>query len=510
MGRDRSGTPDLLRIIRRRWLTIVGAILLTAGAAFGLSQIQEKRYSATAALVFGDPNSISNLLNQKSSSNADPERQAATTVELVAARDVVNRTARKLKRSPNDVASAVEVQGKGVSNVVSVTASDPDPGGAAQLANTYVTQYIELRREADQADLDAAQSALNDKLDAIPSSQRDTGIGKLLQERLDELEVQGPIDTGAVRVAERAFAPESPSSPNVQLNVALGGLIGLLLGLGIATLRERVDNRLLEPEEQSEAFGLPILAALPRGRALEGATETFRGLQARIEHFDYGREIRVVMVTSSSQNEGTSSVAWHLACAAALAADHRVLLIEADMRHPEMAATRGLSARPGLAQVVAGERSLPESVQKPDVGNGAAGAVDNLPDVLTAGVSPRDSSDGGPYEMLDTRAMVDVLRAVDDQYDYVVIDTPPLGQVADAIPLVSHVDGVLVVSARGKATRTAAESLRDLLRALDAPLLGVVLVGAKPGTVITSLDPRPARRRSAQQSGGRTPSRSGS
>ena len=187
MGRDRSGTPDLLRIIRRRWLTIVAAIVLTAGAAFGLSQIQEKRYSATAALVFGDPS----FLGQKSSgANSDPERVAATTVELVAARDVVNRTARQLKRSPSDVAKAVDVQGKGVSNVVSVTASDPDPRGAAQLANTYVTQYIELRREADQAELDAAQRALKGKLDAIPSSQRDTGIGKLLQERLDELEVQ--------------------------------------------------------------------------------------------------------------------------------------------------------------------------------------------------------------------------------------------------------------------------------------------------------------------------------
>jgi non-specific protein-tyrosine kinase len=178
------------------------------------------------------------------------------------------------------------------------------------------------------------------------------------------------------------------------------------------------------------------------------------------------------------------------------------------MRRPEVASTRGLDSQPGLAQLVAGEQSLAECVQKPLPGNGASAS--SFPDVLTAGVSSREAGAGAPYELLDAAAMVDVLRAVDAEYDYVVIDTPPLGEVADAIPLVSQVDGVLVVSRRGKTTRTAAESLRDLLRALDAPVLGVVLIGAKPGTVITPADPRLGRRRAGQQSAARAPSRSGS
>jgi Mrp family chromosome partitioning ATPase len=187
-----------------------------------------------------------------------------------------------------------------------------------------------------------------------------------------------------------------------------------------------------------------------------------------------------------------------------------VLLIEADLRRPELAAGRGLNSAPGLAQLVTGEGSLERFVQKPPSPNGATADADAVPDVLTAGASPRGTGDGGAYELLDPVAMGDVLRAVEHQYDYVVVITPPLGQVADAIPLVSYVDGVLVVSGQGKVTRDAAESLRDLLRALEAPVLGLVLVGAKPGTVITSLDPRPALRRSSQHSGGRAPSRSGS
>jgi capsular exopolysaccharide synthesis family protein len=507
MERDRSATPDLLRIVRRRWLTIVVAVLIAAGAALGLSLLQDKTYAATSALVFGDQPSISGLFSQGSSgSNSDPARVAATTVELVAARDVVDRTAQVMHLSPNFVGDAIDVKGKGVSNVVSVTASAHSPRLAASLANTYAAQYIELRREADRTDLKAAQDALTRKLDGLPASQRRSSIGRLLQQRLDELAVQGPLDTGSVRIAERAFEPNTASSPNIKLNTVLGAVIGLLLGLGIATLRERVDSRLVEADEQSDAWGLPILAALPGGRALEkSSAEAFRGLQARIEHFHFGRDIRCVLVTSNSRGEGTSTVAWHLASAAALVRNRRVLLIEADMRKAELASVRGLAAQPGLSQIVAGERTLAESVQQPPSPNGDSSARETLPDVLTAGVpSPRGAGEDAPYELLGADAMADILREADEQYDYVVIDTPPLGEVADAIPLVRHVDGVLVVSRRGKVTRGAAESLRDLLRALGAPVLGVVLIGTKRGTEIPVSDARSGRRRSGQ------PMRSGS
>jgi Mrp family chromosome partitioning ATPase len=510
MERERSATPDLLRIVRRRWLTIVVAALLAAAAAFGFSQLQQKTYSATASLVFGEQTDL--LSGQSSSgSNADPERVAATTVELVAGRAVIDRTAEAVKRSPDYVATAVDVKAKGISNVVTVTAFASSPEFAAKLANVYANQYIDLRTESDQKDLEGAQKAIERRLRALTPEQQQTGVGRLLRERLNELEVQGPLQAGSVRVAEKAFEPDKPSSPNIALNTALGGLLGLLLGLGLATLRERVDSRLVEPEEQSDAYGLPILAALPAGRALENSREAFRGLQARLQHFHFGREIRCVLVTSSSPGEGTSTVAWQLASAAAVARDRRVLLIEADLRRPELAVKRGLAADPGLAQVVSGDRSLAESVQKPGSSNGSS--VDSVPDVLTAGVPvARKSNDGAvAFDLLDTDAMADLLREADESYDYVVIDTPALGEVADAIPLVSQVDGVLVVSRRGKVTRSAAESLRDLLRGLGAPVLGVVLVGAKPGTDATMVDPRTARRSAAgAQSGRRPASRSGS
>jgi Mrp family chromosome partitioning ATPase len=507
MDRDSQATPDLLRIIRRRWPTIVAAVLLAALTAFGLSQLQQKSYDATASLVFGDRSAALDLLGQGSSSSGnDAERVAATMVELVSARDVVNRTAREVNRAPDKVDQAVHVEGKGVSNVVSVTASDSSPRFAAELANSYAAGYIELRRESDAADLRAAQDALQRKLDGLTTQQRTGGVGRLLRQRQNELEVSGPLNAGSVRIAQRAFPPEDPSSPNVKLNTLLGALIGLLLGLGIATLRDRVDRRLMEPEDQSEAYGMPILAALPGTRSLDGQTERFRSLHARLEHFHFGRDIRVVLVTSASDEEGTSNVAWHLAAAAALRGDRRVLLIEGNLRTPSVGAVRGLDPSPGLLQVVSGGLSLENAVQQAAPGNGDIRESDTQPDVLTAGVPAGGNGDGGvPYDLFDANAMVELLREADRLYDYVVIDSAPLGEVADAIPLVHHVDGVLVVSRRRKTTRAGAESLRELLRALGAPVLGVVAIGAKPGTEF-GVGAQGATRRGPS---GRLPSRAG-
>src|SRR3954449_11560005 len=157
MDRDSQATPDLLRIIRRRWPTIAVAVLLAALAAFAVSQVQQKSYEATASLVFGDRSAALDLLGQGSNSSGnDAERVAATMVELVSARDVVNRTAREVNRAPDKVDEAVQVEGKGVSNVVNVTASDASPRLCAELANTYAAQYIELRQQPDPADLSAA------------------------------------------------------------------------------------------------------------------------------------------------------------------------------------------------------------------------------------------------------------------------------------------------------------------------------------------------------------------
>ena len=488
MDRDTQTTPDLLRIIQRRWPTVVLAVVLTALAAFALSQIQEKSYEATASLVFGDPGAVAGLLGQDSSSDSgDAERVAATMVELVSARDVVNRTARAVKRGPDAVAEAVEVEGKGVSNVVSVIASDSSPRRAAQLANTYAQQYIDLRRESDLADLQAAQDALQKKYDELTTEEQAGEVGQLLRQRQNELEAEEPLSTGPVRFAQKAFIPEKPASPNVKLNTVLGALVGLLIGLAIATVRDRVDRRLMEPEDQSEAYGLPILAALPDSRLLDGQTERFRGLQARLRHFHFGREMRCLLVTSSADEEGASSVAWHLASAAALSGD-RVLLIETNLRSPSLGRTRGLAPAPGLAQVLQGDASLETVVQVAPSDNGDAPGRESGPDVVTAGIA--EARDGVPYELLDADAMVEVLRQADEQYDYVVVDTAPLGAVADAIPLVRHVDGVLVVARRRRTTRTAAEGLRELLRALGAPVVGVVAIGGKSSGELGGAEPR--------------------
>jgi non-specific protein-tyrosine kinase len=471
---DSTPSPGLPAVLARRWPTVVLAVILAAGAAFGVSKLQHKRYSATASLVFGERGPAAELLSTRSNSDSanDAQRRAATTVELVAGRDVVNRTAGVVHRSPDGVAGDVKVQGKGLSNVVTVTASERTPSGAARLANTYARQYILLRRESGQAQLRAAERVLKARLAALSPDEQSGDSGSLLRQRLAELAIADPDGPEPVQIAEQAFSPKHPTSPNVRLNVGLGAVLGLLLGLGIATLRERSDRRLVEPQEQSEAYRLPILGELPRTKSLDQAPEALRGLQARLRHLHFEEEIRSLLITSARPGEGVSTVAWHMAADASESANRRVLLIEADMRNPNVATRRELAPSPGLADVLTGQVRVEDAIQ--NAANAQNGSHRQF-DVLTASPPPADSEEFMPYAAMESDRMRELLRWAVERYDMVVIDAPSPNRVADAIPLAAQVDGVLVVSRTGVVTRDEAERLREVLRGVGATVLGLVV-----------------------------------
>jgi polysaccharide biosynthesis transport protein len=471
---DTTPTPGLPAVLARRWPTVVLAVLLASAAAFGISKLQPKRYSATASLVFGERGPAADLLSSRSSSDSsnDAQRRAATTVELVAGRDVVNRTAAIVHRSPDAVAEDVKVSGKGLSNVVTVQASDRSPHRAARLANTYARQYILLRREAGQTQLNAAERVLKARLDALSPEERDADSGRLLRQRLAELAIADPNGPEPVQIAEQAYAPKHPTSPNVQLNVGLGALLGLIVGLGLATLRERSDRRLVGPQQQSEAYRLPILGELPRMGPLERAPEALRALQARLRHLHLEEEIRSVLVTSARSGEGVSTVAWHMAAGAAESPDRRVLLIEADMRTPSVALRTGLNPSPGLADVLEGRVSVEDAIQ---YGVNSDNGHRRQLDVLVASPPAPDADDFMAYAAMESDRMRELLRWAVERYELVVIDAPSPNQVADAIPLAAQADGVLVVSRTGAVTRHEAESLREVLRGVGASVLGLVV-----------------------------------
>lgn len=475
----------IARALRRRIRIVLLCALVLPGAALALSLSQEKQYSASASLLFRDPQLDQKLFGSTFlAPSKDPDREAATNVELVSLGVVAKRTENRLRekrvKGIGSVADEVAVAPKAQSDVVSVTATNPDPATSALLANTFVEEYIALRREADRAKIREAQRLVSSRLSELRPGVRAGPRGRSLSERSEQLQILVSLQTGNAELVEPARPPSSPSSPKVARNTAVGVIFGLILGSALALLLERLDRRIRDPKELEAIFDRPILGAIPDSRSLvrsgsasaslaarEG--EAFRMLRANLRYFNIDRDVKSVLVTSAAPGDGKTTVAWNLASAAA-GGGSKVLVIEADLRHPQFAAAVGLSPGIGLSTVLAGEAELEEAVQQVPVSEGANGRSPRTIDVLFAGPLPPN-----PTDLLESERMHDLIDRAEREYEFVVIDTPPTSVVPDAIPLVKRVGGVIVVGRLAKSTRESVTNLRDQLQNLDAPTLGVVV-----------------------------------
>jgi succinoglycan biosynthesis transport protein ExoP len=485
-----SGTIDPRRawaVLWSRRVLILLCLVVAGGCAFVYSATRQKQYTASASLLFRDARLDQTLFGSTYFTNEDPTRDAATNAKLVSLEVVAARTSRALHNgmTPSQIQSAVTIEQQGQANVVSIKATDPNPTLAARIPNEFARQYIAFRRDADRAKVHDAQLLVQHQLDGLSPEKRRSGQGRSLQQRAEQLQILASLQTGNAELVQPAARPGSPSSPTPKRDAILGGLLGLILGVGLAFLLERLDRRLKDPQEIAAAFDRPILGAVPESRAIAsggrsvrelapGEAEAFRMLRANLRYFNVDREIHSVLITSSAPADGKSTVAMHLASAAA-ATGSRVVLIEADLRHPTLARRLGLSVGAGgLSQVLAGEIDGIAQVLH-EVPTGTNGRT---LDVVTSGPIPPNPSD-----LIESERMRDLIRSAETDYDLVVIDTPPTSVVSDAIPLVKEVSGVIVVCRLGKTTRESAAHLRSQLEHLEANTLGVVInsVGRQTG-----------------------------
>jgi capsular exopolysaccharide synthesis family protein len=413
--------------------------------------------------------------------------QQASNVELVKGGDTAAKTARLLGDglTAEQVAGSLGVKGQGESSVVDVSAAATSPVLAAAIANTYSRQFVNEQQSANRQYFKSALALVNKQLAALSPKQRVGPDGVELQDRAQTLGLLAELDYGNIQVAQEALAPTSPSSPKTKSNTILGAVLGLLLGLGVALLLERLDNRIRRPEDLETIYRLPVLGVVPKSTALDGGGKrvvlppaeagTFSLIRAHLRFFNINRDLRTVLVASPVLGDGKSTIARHLAEAAARLGS-RVLLLEVDLRHPTLARQLDIKSGPGLADVLIGAIPMDEATHTVTLeappGEGASGRT---LDVLAAGaVLPPN-----PGELLESDAMGIVLQRAKSAYDLVVIDTPPLTAVSDAFPLLTKVDGVVIVGWVGRSRRDAAEQLHQVLASSGAPLLGVIANGSK-------------------------------
>ncbi len=331
--------------------------------------------------------------------------------------------------------------------------------------------------------LSQTQSELQRKLDAAQSTY------ETLLTRLQEVQVAENQNVGNARIISAAALPDQPSGPGKKLFLIAGGAAGLLLGLSAAFLLDLCDRSVKTAQEAKELFGYTLLGLIPAysraaaGRAAVGPrsrvtentlakvfprdlprspiSEAYHMLQANLKFLSSDKEIRVVVVTSSVAQEGKSSIAANLAAAAAQVG-RRVLLVDADMRYPQQHHIWDLINASGLSNVIVGQQDLASAIQP---------AMPGL-DVLTAGVVPPN-----PVALLDSKRMASLVRNFSEDYDLVIIDTPPLVGVADAAILGKMSDGILLAVRPGVVDSNRAGIAKEFLLQSNQHVLGLVANG---------------------------------
>ena len=303
---------------------------------------------------------------------------------------------------------------------------------------------------------------------------------------------------GNVTLAGEAAVPSGPSSPRPSRDALLGGALGLLIGLAIVFVLERRDTRVRSVEELAELYAAPVLASVPQMRALAGSPdaggssvrETFALIRAQLRAGERKRAPQKLVVLSADAGEGKSTIALRLASTAARMGSE-VLLIEADLRKPSLAARLAVNERPGVAEVLSGRSTTEEATQVIEAEQ-ADGELARPLRVIPAGdgvQNPGALFDGGRLERLLQRAV--------DEYELVVIDGPAL-VVGEACTLLEDADGALVVCALGRARRDSVQRARHLLELSGTPVLGVV--ANRHGRLSATSHAGPARARRTRRS----------
>lgn len=474
MRHDRVGDSEslvtLLRLIRRRWLTILGTTLLLAAAAAALQSSRTPEYEGVAQVLFGEENLSDRVFNVDRGST-EPERDAATQVLLATSESVASAAAKVLKTPDvDDLVRQVEVEPEENADVLRISARDPDATRAAAIANAFATAYVAFKTESETESLKATIGDLRTRIEGLGPD----AVGRAeLETQLQSLLAIQSIAKGDARLISKAAAAENPSGLGTLRTGIVGAVLGLTLGLMLAFLLESLDRRMKDLEDFEREYRSRVLAVVPErvftnraGADHLAELEPFRILRSGLDLASVARPLEAIVVTSAVPGEGKTTVAVDLAHAIALAG-RRVALIELDLRRPTFARHFSLSDRTGVTTALVGRGDLDGLLQHP---------LPSLPslEVLPAGPLPPN-----PAELLDSAALRDLLAELKRRGSMLIIDAPPLIPVADSHVLLRHplVDGAIVVARAGVTSRDEVRRARAIMDGLAFDPLGLVITG---------------------------------
>ena len=425
---------DYWRTIRQRWVVVVLCLGVVTGAAAFLTWTTTPLYASSAQVfVSTTPSDTADAYQ----GGLFATQRVTSYADLVETRKLAETVADNLgdDADPKELRASVSAEVVPETVSLKITANDPDEFRARDIAQAYAVALSDLVASLE-----------------TPRGQRNALI--------------------TASIVDDAEVSDSPVSPQPLRNLGLGIVLGLLLGIGMAVLRELLDSSISSTEDIAEVTASPVLGHI---RVDSGAVkqepesmlrtatpwaEAFRVLRTNMQFVEVDAEQRVFVVSSALPGEGKSTIVSNLAITLAMAGQ-RVALVDADLRRPELAGRLGLDQSVGTTSVLIGKASLADAMQA---------YADTQLHVLTSGPRPPN-----PSELLQSDAMRDLMAELRATYDVVLIDSPPLLPVTDAALLAAQADGLLAVIRHGKTSRDQLRHALERVEQVDAKCVGVVI-----------------------------------
>lgn len=426
---------DFAKVIRTRWATVVVTTVISLIVSVGATLLTTPLYEATTRLFVSTTAGAS--ASDLYQGNRLSQDRVLSYTELLQGETLARRTIDKtnIDITAKELRQRVKATSKLETVLITLKVLDESPVQARDIANAMSDEFVEMVRELETP---------------RPGARPDA----------------------RVVVEQRADVPESPVVPKKARNLTIGLVLGLLLGTGLAVLRDLLDNTVKSTDTLEKVSGVGVVGTIPASKVRRespaisfendnsAVAEAFRKLRTNLQFLHVDSPPRLIVILSPVPSEGKSTTAINLALALA-EADNNVVLVDGDMRKPSLHRYLDLVGSVGFSTVLSGGASMSEALQ-----------TTKYPrlTVLAAGPTPPN-----PSELLSSLAAQKTLGELRSQFDYVIIDSAPLLAVTDGAILAKNADGALMMAKYGQTKIDPLAQAVGNLRDVGASLLGAVL-----------------------------------
>jgi Mrp family chromosome partitioning ATPase/capsular polysaccharide biosynthesis protein len=500
---DQDGTlRDYVRVVWRRKWVIIGLAIVLMALAGAYSYVKTPLYKASAQLTYESQLNVADPLS--SGGYVDPTKiqvELDSVSSVITSPQVVDIAQAAIDQDPSAAdytvsAASDTLPGQTYSNTVSITAVSPSAQTAKSAAQAYAEAFTEFRRSSEQAVVRQAEEVLQAKLNAYKTeAERSSADYLTLLQRVQDLQILEATATGNFKILVPAGVPSAPYTPQKGRNVAMALVAGLILGVGLALLLDQFDTRVRSPEQVAAIFGWPVLGQLRKcsAKALEQqplyvlsdslspAAEAIRKLRGNLEFANIDGDLKSIFVTSCLQHEGKSLTVCNLALAMA-ASGNRVVLVDGDLRRPQVHRYLNLPNATGLSSVLTGKTGLSEALRFSRVGrvftrgeeSGGGDAPSNRDyglHVLTSGPLPPSAA-----EMIASKSFANLIARLEAEFDMVIVDAPALLAVGDTAAIARSVDGLIFLTDVTRAKRPLLLEAAAQMSQMPSRKLGLVIL----------------------------------